>query len=497
MHYLPDWLPTTYFLIDWTLRLVLGAIIVVRRRPVATSLAWLTIVVFVPVLGIVAYFMFGEVRLGSRRLRRYEELTRGIETEATRVWQHRHLESKLQRSPYAAVAEFGTNATGFPPLIGNELELVAATGDFYGKLCADIDQATKHVHVQTYVWQRPRKDGAGPCECLVASLIKAAKRGVTCRVLVDAVGGKHFLRSDQPARLREAGVRVVAALPVNALRAIFSRIDLRNHRKIAVIDGKIAYVGSQNITDDTFRSNPRRKTGPWIDASLKIRGPAVFAVQAVFLRDWLMDSKEQIGHVDEYVPEIVPLNDKGKPGDGCVVQVIPSGPGAAPDAIHQAMLTMIYHAREELVMTTPYFVPDDSMRMALQAAATRGVRVTIIMPKVSDSILVAAAARSHYLDLLESGVRILHYRKGLLHAKTITIDTDLALVGSANIDQRSFRINFEVSVLVFDDDFASVVRFMQSDYLSESDELTLSEWKSRTLWETFRDNTAQLMGPLL
>lgn len=496
MTWLPSWFPTTYFLIDWTIRLVLGALIIARRRPVTASLAWLAVVLFVPFFGIVAYFLFGEIRLGTRRLARYEQLTRGIEAEAVRVRQHRHLETTLAQTPYAAVAQFGSNATGFPPLIGNTLSLINCSETLLESLRRDVAEAKEHVHLLTYIWQRPSADRPGPCEALAEELMRAAERGVTCRVLVDAVGSADFLRSDLVGRMRRAGVKVVAALPVNPLRALFARIDLRNHRKIAVIDGKTAYVGSQNINDSTFRSKPHRDTGEWIDATLRLNGPAVYALQAIFLRDWLMDSDERIGPVEAYVPPI-DVEQAAAREDHCVVQVIPSGPGGAPDAIHQAMLTMIYHAREELVMTTPYFVPDDATRTALQAAATRGVRVTLVMPKVSDSLLVAAASRSHYLDLLESGVRIMHYRDGLLHAKTITVDTDLAMIGSANFDQRSFWLNFEVSLFVFDDDFASVVRFMQSDYLKSADEVTLDHWRRRSIWETLRDNTAQLLGPLL
>ncbi|MBX3386643.1 MAG: cardiolipin synthase [Phycisphaeraceae bacterium] len=496
MNWLPDWFPTTYFLIDWSIRLALGVLIIIRRRPVSASLAWLALVLFVPVFGIVAYFLVGETRLGAKRLARYEQLTRGIEAEAIRVRQHRHLESTLSHMPYAAVAQFGSNSTGFPPLVGNRLSLINRSEEFLDSLRNDIAEAREHVHILTYIWQQPNESQPGPCERLAEELIKAAERGVACRVLLDAVGSAAFLRSALAARMRRSGVKVVSALPVNPLRALFARIDLRNHRKIAVIDGRTAYVGSQNINDIHFRSKPHRDTGPWIDATLRLSGPAVYALQAIFLRDWLMDADEKIGSVESYVPPIDPLK-AAEDDDHCVVQVIPSGPGGAPDAIHQAMLTMIYHAREELVMTTPYFVPDDATRTALQAAATRGVKVTLVMPKVSDSVLVAAASRSHYLDLLESGVRILHYRDGLLHAKTITIDTDLAMIGSANFDQRSFWLNFEVSLFVFDDDFASVVRFMQNDYLNACDEVTLAEWRQRSAWQTLRDNSAQLLGPLL
>lgn len=485
--FLPNWIPLTLFLLDWALRLSLAAVVIVRRRAVSASLAWLAVLMFVPVIGLVAYVLIGENRLGTRRVKRYEALTRGIQSEATRVWRFRHTDIDHSTDSYAPIANFGTNATGFPPFGGNKLTCLNSAADFIDCVCQDIASAKDHVHMLTYIWQ---VTGAG--EQVAQALIDAAQRGVTCRVLVDDVGSKKFLRSPLVARMRAAGVQVVGALPASLVRALFQRLDLRNHRKIVVIDGLIGYAGSQNITDDTFRSKPHRQTGPWIDASIRMEGPAVYALQAIFLRDWMVDSEEKVGPLERFIPPITV-----KPEHPCVVQVIPSGPGHSPQAIHQAMLTTIFAAREELVMTTPYFVPDDATRTALQAAATRGVRVTLVMPKVSDSLLVAAASRSHYLDLLESGVRIFHYRDGLLHAKTMTVDRDIALIGSANLDARSFWLNFEVTLFIYDDDFSSVVRFMQNDYLAKSDEVHLEDWRKRSLWETFRDNAAQLLGPLL
>ena len=519
--YLPTWIPLVAFLVDWALRLSLAAVIIVRRRPVATSLAWLAVLMFVPVIGLVAYVLVGENRLGSRRIRRYEALTKGIHQEAVRIWHHRHSEPDHSQERYDPIARYGTNATGFPALRNNRLTCLNSAEDFLDCVCEDIACAKSHVHILTYIWQvgggarsadgQPRMTAG---DRVGQALIEAARRGVCCRVLVDAVGSSAFLRSELAGRMRQSGIQVVAALPANVFRSLFQRLDLRNHRKIIVVDGVIGYAGSQNITDDTFRSKPRRQTGPWIDSSLRVQGPAVYALQAVFLRDWMLDSDVPIGALDQYIPPLPPFTPAPRPEPGartssttsvqseapCVVQVIPSGPGGggqAPQAIHQAMLTTIFAAHEELVMTTPYFVPDDATRSALMAAATRGVSVTLVMPKVSDSRLVASASRSHYLDLLESGVRILHYRKGLLHAKTMTVDRNIAIIGSANMDARSFWLNFEVTLFVYDDDFGSVVRFMQTQYIADSDEVHLDEWRKRSLWETFRDNAAQLLGPLL
>jgi cardiolipin synthase len=435
------------------------------------------------------YLLVGENRLGSRRIRRYEAVSKGVEQQAAAVWKQEHAATDEFDQEWGHVARFGSAVSGMPPLRGNRLTLVHSSEEMLDSLTRDIDAAKSHVHILTYIWM----PGGKPVD-VVDALLRAATRGVQCRVLVDAVGSKKFLRCPDCRRLVPGGVKVVIALPVNPFRLLLARLDLRNHRKIVVIDGRLAYAGSQNIADSTFRSNRFRRTGPWIDATLRIDGPAAQALATVFLRDWMMDADEEFGDLGPYFPQL----DVGPEDEGnSVVQIVPSGPGLSPMAIHQALLTTIYAAREELIMTTPYFVPDEATRTALQTAAMRGVRVTLVMPSVSDSPLVAAASRSHYLDLLESGVRIMHFRHGLLHAKTVTIDRRIALIGSANFDARSFWLNFEVTAFIYDDNFASVVRFMQLDYLSHSYEVELHDWRRRPSWQVFRDNVAQLWGPLL
>lgn len=482
---LPIWLLAT----DWIIRIVLAVHVIMRRRPVTTSLAWLVVLVFVPIIGLFLYLLVGETRLGRRRWIEHERLSKSMERDAVAVWRHnRALDDQPERE-WSSISRLGTAVSGFPPVAAysGKLTFINDSDHFLDCLAMDIDNASHHCHVLTYIWTPEGKPAT-----VAEALIRAAQRGVACRVLVDTVGCKHLLRSPIAARMRAAGVKVTPALPVNPLRMLFARIDLRNHRKIAVIDGRVAYTGSQNLTDSTFRSKKWRNTGPWIDASVRLEGPAAQALGLVFLRDWLMDSGEELGDVSEFLPDLRPPVQNAP-----IVQVVPSGPGATPDAIRQAMLTTIYSAREEIVMTTPYFVPDDATRTALLAAATRGVSVTLVMPAVSDAVLVAAAGRSHYLDLLESGVRILHYHGGLLHAKTLCIDHRIALIGSANFDQRSFFLNFEVSLFIYDDDSASLLRFLQTDYISKSTEVLLSDWRNRPAWRVFLDNSAQLLGPLL
>lgn len=487
----PQWLGWAVFIADWVVRLALAARVVMRRMEPPVRTAWLVVLIFVPVVGIMAYVLVGEARLGTRRVRRYNELVATLESEAIGLWRHRSEAFVGDNAPFAHIAVFGTAVGGFPPLNGNQLELHVDTEKTLDAMIADINGARHHVHLLTYIW-----DPGSLSERVGLALEQAAARGVQCRVLVDAVGSKKFLRSPRAASMRRAGVKLVAALPVNPVRAVFSRIDLRNHRKILVVDGEVAYCGSQNLADSSFRSKPWIKTGPWIDCTVRIEGPAAQALAVVFLTDWHLDSDEHLTDADAFLPTI-PARAPESHGAGTVVQVIPSGPGPAPASVAQAILACINAARDELIITTPYFVPDEAFKAALMAAAVRGVTVHVVVPEVLDSILVRAASRSHYLDLLEAGVHIHHYRGGLLHSKTVTVDRDLAVIGSANLDIRSFRLNFEITMMIYDTDVASLVRFMQRGYLEQSIDVRLGEWRKRPWYRRAAENSAQLVGPLL
>lgn len=482
-----SWITIIALASDWIIRIGLAVRVIMRRSAVPVTLAWLLILLFMPFAGIVIYLMIGENRLGRRRIARYNRLSAEIDAETVAIWRHHHLDWEPEEDSYRQAARMGTAVSGLPPLVGNSLELLSESSIMLDRLIEDIDAARHHCHLLYYIWM----DSSRGVDVARAT-IRAAQRGVECRVIVDAVGSKSFLRSELVSQMRRAGVRVIDALPVNPVRMLFARIDLRNHRKLAIIDGHIGYAGSQNITDDTFKFNPRTGIGPWVDATVRLQGPAAHALQTVFLRDWLLDCDEEFGTLDPFFPDDVLNQDRGS-----VLHVVPSGPGSRLDAVHQSFLSTIYAAREELVITTPYFVPDEATKAALCMAAMRGVDVTIVVPQHLDAPLVAAAARAHYLELLEAGVKIFHYHAGLLHAKTMTADRKLALIGSANVDMRSFWLNFEITLFIYDDDFSSLVRFMQKDYLNKSTRLQRDEWAARSALLRFGDNCAQLLSPLL
>ena len=317
--------------------------------------------------------------------------------------------------------------------------------------------------------------------------MNAVKRGVECKLLVDAVGSKTFLRSALRREIEAGGVRIVPALAVNPFRMLFYRIDLRNHRKIVVIDGCIGYTGSYNIADPSFA--PKAKFAPWVDCMVRVQGPVVWDLQMLFVEDWYLDTDESLEDLLNIQPLAVP--------DGVPAQVIGTGPNSFNEALRQVLQAAIHSARDELILTTPYFVPDDAMLSALSAAARRGVDTTLVVPARNDSPLVGACSRSHYQYLLDSGVHVHEYTKGLLHAKTTSVDRRLGIVSTANLDRRSFELNFEVSLVVYDDDFASQLRFLQKTYMEQSREVTLVTWRTLSLPKRLWYSAASLLSPLL
>jgi cardiolipin synthase A/B len=482
----------TFFVADISLRVIMFVVIVShRKRPVPTTLAWLVLVLAVPFLGSFLYLLVGEIRLGSRRLREYKVLTTEVEPLAIAKWWEQKLIAKGQVSKegiFDSVAKDATALGGFPPLLGNRLELIGDTDELLRRIARDIDAATSYVQLQFYIWM----DGGLASE-VVEALIRAAKRGVDCKVLADSLGSKSFMRGDAPRRLRQAGVQVYEALPTGLLRTLASRIDLRNHRKIVVIDGKAAYCGSQNLTDTTYHFRKRKHLGPWIDASVRLEGPAVQALAVTFLRDWAMEEDEPVHLESRYFP--VAYDPKSL--EGAVVQVVPTSPRPDVAAMRESVLLAIYAARRELVITTPYFVPDEATMAALTSAARRGVSTTIVVPRVIDSRMVAWAAQSHFQQLLDAGVRVMWFHAGMLHSKAMTVDGEFSMIGSANIDMRSFWLNFEVTLFVYDAAFAGELRALQEGYIQQSQRIESGAWQKRSRATRMMEGVFRLFGAVM
>lgn len=472
---------TAILILYWLVTVGLAARVIMRRVPVGISLAWLAVIFSIPFLGAIAYLLLGEKRLGRRRRARIAASVEGV-----RRWQAGLARTADGQVPVELAGEslcrHAERLLGFPALGGNEVELIERVESVFDALVADIDRAERSCDLGFYIW-----DAKGRTADVLSALERAAARGVRCRVLADAVGSRRFLRSPEAKRLVAAGVPVVAALPTGLLRSLVARVDLRNHRKVGVIDDRVAYTGSQNLVDPRYFKRGSG-VGPWVDAMVRLEGPATVALGGVFRHDWAVET----GTAFEAPRE--PL----APGLGrTTVQVVPSGPGLVPEAIHQLLLAAIYSARSELVLTTPYFVPDEAMLTALLSAALRGVLVTLIVPARNDSILVRYASLAHFDELLAAGVRVALYRGGLLHTKSLTIDGEVGVFGSVNLDPRSLWLNFELSVFVYERAFTGRLRALQESYLRRSEHLDVARWGRRTLGRRFAANAVRLVGPLL
>jgi len=486
---MPEWGPEAYyianFIVQWAIRIGIGLLIVMRRRSPASALAWLVLVAMLPIPGMILYFLIGENRLGARDVERYRRVVDRVEHSGrySRPDQRfHHPDIPINLRPIANLAHaYG----GSRPLGGNTVEFIDETKGFIDGLVADLDEARTQCHLLYYIFTVD--DYA---RRVAEALMRAAERGVACRLIADAVGSDDLIDDDLWYAMKNAGVQVAEALPVHALRARVARLDLRNHRKLAVIDGRIAYSGSHNISTPIY---PKKEAfGAWVDATMRMVGPIVAPLQRMFIEDWALSTGELLPDHDELLP-----GDPDVTEPGVIAQSLPTGPLSPEAPLQQVLLHALHMAREEVIFTTPYFVPDEATVNALCATARRGARVIMVVPKRSDNWITQAAGRSHYGKLLDDGVEIHEYTAGLLHAKTLTVDRAFGLIGTANVDLRSFYLNFEIAVLIYSTDSASELRFLQKRYMSESEPLNVPHWRARPWRYRLGDNLAKLMSPLL
>lgn len=480
------WIAIAIFIVDWFIRVGLGLRVVMRRRPVGVSLSWLGVILLLPFLGAVIYVMLGENRIGRLRLDRFESIRPRLEAYLGRLHEHAVPQADDLPVPQQALVQHSLNRYGFPLLGGNEVQLLPDSASVFERLVADIDQAEKTLHLQFYIWW-----AGGKVDQVIDAIIRARQRGVVCRVLADAVGSKAFLRSKQRSALAAAGVEVVEVLPVSLWRMIFRRQDLRNHRKIVVIDGEVGYTGSMNMADPSLFKK-EAGVGRWRDAMVRVTGPAAEAFELVFLSDFDIETETALGDFEEQggLHRVEPTGE-------VFTQLMPSGPGFAREAIRETLLTAIYGAEKSLVLTTPYFIPDEPLLEGLVAASKRGVDVMLIVPEQIDSVMARLASRSQYADLLDAGITVMQFTDGLLHTKTLVADDRTALIGTVNLDMRSLWLNFEVTLAVLDAGFAKELGDLQRQYAKQSVALQQAQWSGRPFATRLVENIARLLGPLL
>ncbi|MEM6504778.1 MAG: cardiolipin synthase [Planctomycetota bacterium] len=480
------WIAVAVFVVDWVIRIGLSLRVVMRRRPVGVSLSWLGVILLVPFLGAIVYLILGETRIGQLRLSRFERIRPKLEAYLARLHDHAACDTAGLPAPQRALIQHSLKRYGFPVLCGNNVKLLPDAGSIFEQLIEDIDAAEETLYLQFYIWWP-----GGRVDAIADAVLRACERGVVVRALADAVGSKTFLRSGLCEQLRDAGVEVIEVLPVSIWRMLFRRQDLRNHRKLIVIDGEIGYTGSMNLADPAIFKQGAG-VGQWHDAMARVTGPVVETLGLVFLSDFDIETPDMFGdfEVDGGLHRVAMT--------GSVMgQLMPSGPGFAREAIRESLLTAIYGAERTLVLTTPYFVPDEPLLEGLVAAAKRGVEVTLIVPERIDSVMARLASRSQYADLLDAGIRVMLFSGGLLHTKTLVADQNTALIGTVNLDMRSLWLNFEVTLALFDAGFARELSDLQMQYAGQSVEIDASRWRERRFMIRLIENIARLLGPLL
>ena len=451
-------------------------------------LAWLVILFILPYIGVVVYWMFGEIHLGRGFEREHRQIIDRLHSHDPEVLGHKASLAEAIKPAYQAAFAYSANVTGFHTTLGNRAELMADAADTQARMIADFDAATDHIHVLYYIWLI---DGMGIDTA--EALMRAARRGVTCRAMVDGMGSRKMIGSRIWQDMQDAGVQVSVALPIsNLIKVIlFSRLDLRNHRKITVIDGKIGYCGSRNCADPEFRVKP--KYAPWVDIMLRVEGPVVAQNQMLFASDWLTQNPETPVESFKYYTDI----DSEQQADGFAAQVFADGPTQRHGTTPQLLGALISQAQHTLIISTPYFVPDYSLVSILCATAYCGVDVTMIFPQKNDSFVVAATSHSYYWQLLEAGVKIYEYKPGLLHAKTLTIDGEISLIGSTNLDLRSFDLNYENNVVISDKTLTADIVERQFQYIADSDEVLREHVEAWSVPYKIWNNIVATMGPVL
>ncbi|WP_380163889.1 cardiolipin synthase [Jannaschia sp. R86511] len=459
-------------------------VVVPRDRRPSSATAWIVLIIFVPVVGVIAFFFIGSPQLPLARRVKQRSIDRLI-NERTREY---GLGDQPTPGPrwLEQVVRLNHRTGALPMLQGNSAFVETGYESSLQAITADVDSAREFVHVEFYILALDATTAP-----VFDALERAVARGVTVRVLLDHIGSwgspgyRRTLR-----RLDEIGAQWHLMLPVQPLRGRYQRPDLRNHRKLVVVDGAVGWAGSQNLVDASYNKRANRRRGlRWQDLMVRLRGPVVQALEALFVTDWFSETDELL-EVGTPEPSETPHGDLH-------IQVVPSGPGFENENNLNLFNSLMYGAQERISITSPYFVPDESLLYAVTAAGLRGVDVELFVPEQADQFFVHHAQRSYYEQLLRAGIRIYLYPAPyVLHAKHMGVDSDISVVGSSNLDIRSFTLDLECTLLVHGRSFRDQLREVEDGYRAVSRELTLAGWLARPRWQKVTDNLARLTSAL-
>lgn len=457
-----------WYAVEWIIRI--GALIIVplRRSPAATR-AWLLLIFFLPVPGLILFLAIGTPRFPAWRIQRFHELESFYDQIAEQM--SRHAQDFGSATPIAALA---MTLGRMPATEGNTVVLIDQYDEVIASLVADIEAAATSINLLVYIFA---DDLVG--RPIIDALGRAVARGVRVRVMFDAVGSRRWRRGTS-RQLRGVGVEVREALPLHLLSRR-TRRDMRNHRKVFVIDDHVGYIGSLNLVAKDFRPGIVNR-----ELVARVTGPAVASMVAVVTGDWCLETGEKPDRAIA-IPS---------PTGGAQAQLLPSGANYPLEGFETLLVWQLHQARHHVTVVTPYFIPDEDVLAAMRIAVARGVTIDLIVSKVIDQPIVSLSQSAYYDDLLAAGVCVHQFRDELLHAKSLSIDSSLAVLGSSNVDMRSFQLNEEVSLLLHDAGSIAALKTIQQGYLNTSDALDLDTWRLRPAWRKIAENVARLASSL-
>ena len=475
-----DWVALVVSVLGYLLTLVLirWVLLIKKRNPVST-IAWILTIVMVPVFGGVLFIFFGINRVERRRLERDESLE-SLHARTAKLARYRVVGDDDLPPLQRRMMHLARRLTDSPAMSGNRVEVLADTNRTLGLIEQAIHSARSSLHLEYYIWQ-PDSTGSRVRDLLIAK----AKEGVAVRFLYDKIGsmrlGKRFLKP-----MREAGIHVAPFLPGMTLRERYS-VNLRSHRKIVIVDGEVGFTGGMNIGDEYLGRN--RRIGYWRDTHLRFTGPTVLQLQHVFTEDWYFATGEDLSD-----PALFPAPDTS---GNTVAQVVAGEPAGNVDAFYSLFFAAINEARDRITLATSYFVPPPALCTALETAALRGVHVRLLLSGRSEHFWTVLAARSYYDTLLEAGVEIYEYERGLLHSKTLAIDGRWSLVGTPNFDARSLLLNFEVGLAMYDPGIALQLEEHFEHDVQWAKRIEKTEFAQRSEWRVLAENCCRLFAPVL
>lgn len=467
--------------------------IIYDTRNTTKALSYILAVIFIPVIGIIFYLSFGvnfrKRKFYSHKLLRDEKLRQDVKDHGFEVsepiW-----DDDLFPAKYRQLSGFILNTNISPVTAGNEVTVYQNGEQKFPALLAAIQQAQHHIHVEYYIYE---SDGIG--NQVANALIERAQQGIEVRFIYDDFGsfniGRQLLK-----KMQANGIQTVPFYRLR-LHAIAHRINYRNHRKIVVIDGVRGFTGGINVGDNYINPQGPDKTLPkqlyWRDMHIQIKGPAVAFLQYVFISDWNFCSEDELALTARYFPQEMHTETVAPQ----LVQLVSSGPDSDLPNILFSIIKAISSARSQILITTPYFIPGDRLKDALIIAAKSGVKVRLLVPYQSDSRIVNTAAKSYYSELLSIGVDIFMYKKGFIHSKTLVIDHDLVILGSANMDVRSFDINFEINTLIYGEALAQQMTEVFEQDLTDAEKIDPELWLTRSALTHFWERVVRLFSPMM